>query len=105
MRARVPNFAKASSKSANNQIDNNNSTYVSNSNLNKALKEKEQIGKRMLAHQTSLNSLHQNSSNSNLYHHHLHHSASHNMLPHQQQPSYMWHARSYESGIGEYDQF
>jgi hypothetical protein len=104
LRARVPNFVKANSK-ANNPIDNN-SNYVSSSNLNKAMKEKE--SKRMLIAQAqpSHTSLHHNNSNSNsnlyLHHQQLHHSASHNMMAPHHQPPYMWHTRSYESGIGLY---
>ena len=119
MRARVPNFVKANGKMS-NSVDIN-AAYISGNNL-KALREKEQqqSSKRMslahLAHPASLSSLHQlhqmHNSNSNYHQNNVdykspgysqnHYHSHHNMMQsQQQQQQYMWHARSYESGIGE----
>lgn len=102
MRARVPNFVKANGK----PVVDINSNYISSKNLNKAMKDKEQqqATKRMsvahLAHPASFTSLHQlhQMNNSSLYPL-KHHQPAQSMM-HQQQ--YLWHARSHESGIGEY---
>lgn len=80
LRARVPNFVKSSSKSN---------------------KEKDSItAKRMsiahMQHPASLQSLHQ------IHQIHPHQQL---MAAHQHHQQMMWHARSYESGIGIYDQF
>lgn len=117
MRARVPNFVKANGKMS-NSVDIN-AAYISGNNL-KALRENEQqqSSKRMslahLAHPASLSSLHQlhqmHNNNSN-YHQtdfkgpgfsQNHYHSQHNMMQSQQMSrEYLWHARSYESGIGE----
>lgn len=99
MRARVPNFvSKVNSKS--NKLVDKNSNYTSKNNLNKALKQKDQIQSKQRVSvaamsQTALvaplSQFHQ--MQTNLYTHHL---------PHQQQhQQFMWHSRSYESGIGK----
>lgn len=101
MRARVPNFvSKVNSKS--NKLVDKNSNYTSKNNLNKALKQKDQIQSKRVSvaamAQTTLvaplSQFHQMHNNTtNLYTHHQ---------PHQQQhQQFMWHSRSYESGIGK----
>lgn len=87
LRARVPNFVKASKPPS--RIVDKNSNYISNSNLNKMLKEKEH-SKKMSVHGPMMHG-----NGRDLYHHH--------QLPpsHQQQHYNMWHAKSYESGIGK----
>lgn len=95
MRARVPNFVKANKA---NRIVDNNSNYISSNNLSKLMKEKEKEMKKMAplsAGVAPLSTYHQHHGNSNLYHHHL-------PSPHHQPQHYsMWHAKSYESGIGK----
>lgn len=102
MRARVPNFvSKVNSKS--NKLVDKNSNYTSKNNLNKALKQKDQIQSKqrvsvaamsqtaLVAPLSQFHQMHNNTTN--LYTHHL---------PHQQQhQQFMWHSRSYESGIGK----
>ncbi|CAO1413228.1 unnamed protein product [Diamesa tonsa] len=100
MRARVPNFvSKVNSKS--NKLVDKNSIYSSKNNLNKSLKQKDQIQSKqrvsvaamaqtaLVAPLSQFHQMHNNTTN--LYTHHL---------PHQQQhQQFMWHSRSYESGI------
>jgi hypothetical protein len=88
MRARVPNFVKANKA---NRIVDNNSNYISSKDLNKLMKEKEHKRIAPSSAVAPLSTFHQMHGNTNLYHHHL---------PSNQQYS-MWHAKSYESGIGK----
>lgn len=88
MRARVPNFVKANKT---NRIVDKNSNYISSKDLNKIMKEKEHKRIAPSSAVAPLSTFHQMHGNSNLYHHHL---------PSNQQYS-MWHAKSYESGIGK----
>lgn len=85
LRARVPNFVKANKA---NRIVDNNSNYISSKDLNKLMKEKEL---KRVAPASAMTSFHQMRGNGNLYPHHL---------P-SNQPYSMWHAKSYESGIGK----
>lgn len=95
MRARVPNFVKANKA---NRIVDSNSNYISSNNLSKLMKEKEKEMKKMAPASVGvapLSTYHQHHGNNNLYHHHL-------QSPHHQPQQYsMWHAKSYESGIGK----
>ena len=92
LRARVPNFVKAS-KPPSRIVDKNNNNYISNSNMNKILKEKEHSKKLSAAPPM----MHGNGRD--LYHHHQ----QQQQLPssHHQSHYNMWHAKSYESGIGK----
>jgi hypothetical protein len=85
LRARVPNFVKANKA---NRIVDNNSNYISSKDLNKLMKEKEQ---KRVAPASAMSNFHQMRGNGSLYPHHL---------P-ANQPYSMWHAKSYESGIGK----
>jgi hypothetical protein len=95
MRARVPNFVKANKAK---RIVDSNSNYISSNNLSKLMKEKEKEMKKMAPAPVGvapLSTYHQHHGNNNLYHHHL-------QSPHHQPQQYsMWHAKSYESGIGK----
>jgi hypothetical protein len=71
-----------------NRIVDNNSNYISSKDLNKLMKEKEQ---KRVAPASAMSTFHQMRGNGNLYPHHL---------P-SNQPYSMWHAKSYESGIGK----
>jgi hypothetical protein len=110
LRARVPNFVKATSniintsnKSNNNKNSNNkssnrivdsNSNYISSNNLNRLMKEKEQHKKMsVVAPMSAFQQMHGNTRD--LYHHQP------PPPPSSQQQYSMWHAKSYESGIGE----
>lgn len=77
------------SNKAPGRIADKNSNYISNGNMNKILKEKEQ-SKKM-----SVNGSMMHGNGRDLYHH--------KQLPssHHQAPYNMWHAKSYESGIGK----
>lgn len=104
MRARVPNFAKE--KVSRKTSRGNEEIYVSNSrNLNRISRDPV-IKRRSIAHmdrhQPTFSSLYQlnqiNDPRSSLYQRLHHHS--HNLMSPMRQYG-MWHARSYESGIGE----
>lgn len=104
MRARVPNFAKE--KVSRKTSRANEEIYVSNSrNLNRIPRDPV-IKRRSIAHmdrhQPTFSSLYQlnqiNDPRSSLYQRLHHHS--HNLMSPMRQYG-MWHARSYESGIGE----
>lgn len=102
LRARVPNFSKERARRASRA---NEDTYVSNSrNLNR--QPRESVPKRrsianLDRHQPTFSSLYQlnqiNDPRSSLYQRLHHHS--YNIPP--SQPRSLWHARSYESGIGK----
>jgi hypothetical protein len=120
MRARVPNFGKAtingnnnnnkiinsnnkmnngSSKSSNNKsssnrIVDNNSNYISSNNLSRLMKEKEHKKMSVVAPMSTFPQMHANGRD--LYHH----QQQQQPMPQPQHYS-MWHAKSYESGIGE----
>jgi hypothetical protein len=98
LRARVPNFvSKATNGRASRAVDNN-SNYITNNNLNKIVKDKEH--KKMSAVVAPLSTFHQKHGNNNNRDLYLPHQP---QLPpaHHQQHYNMWHAKSYESGIGE----
>uniref|UniRef100_A0A182T215 Uncharacterized protein n=1 Tax=Anopheles maculatus TaxID=74869 RepID=A0A182T215_9DIPT len=88
LRARVPNFVK-SSKSSKENNNNGPNAAVGGSKETVASKR---LSIAHLQHPASLQSLHQ------LHQMHPHHNL---MAAHQHHQQLMWHARSYESGIGE----
>lgn len=106
LRARVPNFAKERARKVSRA---NEEIYVSgNRNLNR-LPRDPMMKRRSIAHmdrhQPTFSSLYQlnqiNDPRSSLYQR-LHHHAYNQMSPSHPRQS-MWHARSYESGIGKLD--
>lgn len=108
LRARVPNFAKEKIRRASKATEATEETYVS-SNRNYSRLPREPVMKRrsianLDRHQPTFSSLYQlnqiNDPRSSLYQRLHHHSYN---IPQSQprQPS-MWHARSYESGIGKF---
>lgn len=99
LRARVPNFAKERTRRVSRV---NEDTYVSSSrNLNRVPREpvpKRRSIANLDRHQPTFSSLNQiNDPRSSLYQRLHHHSYN---LP-SSQPRSLWHARSYESGIGK----
>lgn len=99
LKARVPNFAKANAKRK--QKDQEEEIYVRGRKSEHAAPF-EGRHRQLDRHQPTFSSLYQlnqiNDPRSSLYQRLHHHS--HNMMSPNQQRPFMWHARSYESGIG-----
>lgn len=92
LRARVPNFVKSSKSKENNNNSNVTNNNSSNGKDNSAAAVSKRLSIAHLQHPSSLQSLHQ------LHQMHPHHNL---MAAHQHHQQLMWHARSYESGIGK----